>query len=190
MRSRTRSQPRVSPPRDDVSPVLIAPYDSLWPLEFEAEAARLERACDELPIRLEHVGSTAVPGLAAKPIVDILAGVPSRALRAPYIAALVQLGYEHKGNFGIPGRDYFRRGSPRSHHVHMVSWSSAFWRNHLLFRDYLRAHDDVAREYAALKRELAAAFVDDRRRYSDEKGPFIASVLRRARSATSSVRDL
>jgi GrpB-like predicted nucleotidyltransferase (UPF0157 family) len=170
--------------------VLIMPYDRLWPLEFEAEAARVERACDELPIRLEHVGSTAVPGLAAKPVIDILAGVPSRALRAPYIASLVQLGYEHKGNYGIRGRDYFRRGSPRSHHVHMVSWSSAFWRDQLLFRDYLRAHDDVAREYAALKRELAVTFADDGRQYSDEKGPFIASVLRRARSAISTARGL
>jgi GrpB-like predicted nucleotidyltransferase (UPF0157 family) len=170
--------------------VLIMPYDPLWPLEFEAEAARVERACDELPIRLEHVGSTAVPGLAAKPVIDILAGVPSRALRAPYIASLVQLGYEHKGNYGIRGRDYFRRGSPRSHHVHMVSWSSAFWRDQLLFRDYLRAHDDVAREYAALKRELAVTFADDGRQYADEKGPFIASVLRRARAVRSLARDL
>lgn len=165
-----------------MSSVRIAAYDPLWPREFEAEAARLERACG-LPLRLEHAGSTAVPGLAAKAIIDILAGVPSRASRAPYVTAIVQLGYEHMGAFGIPGRNYFRRGSPRTHHVHLVSWSSKFWRDELLFRDYLRAHDDVAREYAALKRELAAAFPDDSRQYTEEKAPFITSVLRRARAA-------
>jgi GrpB-like predicted nucleotidyltransferase (UPF0157 family) len=164
---------------------MIEPYDPLWPDAFAAEAARIERACadEELPIRLEHIGSTAVPGMSAKPVIDILAGCPPRASRAAYVAALRQLGYEHKGAFGIPGRNYFRRGAPRSHHLHLVSWSSAFWRDHLLFRDYLRAHEDVAREYAALKRELAATFRDarDRTQYTDAKGPFIRSVLRLAR---------
>lgn len=167
--------------RPDVSPVRIVPYDPLWPREFEVEAARIEHACYDLPIKLEHIGSTAVPGLPAKAVIDILAGVPPRDARAPYVAALVQLGYEHLGAFGIPGRDYFRRGSPRSHHVHMFSWSSEAWRDHLLFRDYLRAHPNVAQEYGALKRELAAMFADDPPRYTEEKGPFIKSVLRSAR---------
>ena len=145
---------------------------------------RIERACYDLPIKLEHIGSTSVPGLAGKPLIDILAGVPPRDPRAPYVAALIQLGYEHLGAFGIPGRDYFRRGTPRTHHVHLFSWSSDAWRDHLLFRDYLRAHPDVAQEYAALKRELAAMFADDPPRYSEEKGPFIKSVLRRARAAS------
>jgi GrpB-like predicted nucleotidyltransferase (UPF0157 family) len=139
-----------------------------------------------LLLRLEHVGSTAVPGLSAKPVIDILAGVPARASRKPYVAALVQLGYEHLGAYGVPGRDYFRRGNPRTHHVHVVSWSSRFWHEQLLFRDHLRAHPDAAREYTALKRELAAAFPDDGRKYSEEKGPFIKSVLRRARSVVDS----
>jgi len=165
-----------------VPPIYLAPYDSLWPLEFDAEADRIVRACDDLPIRLEHIGSTAVPGLSAKPIIDILAGVPPRAPRAPYIAALVSLGYEHLGAYGVPGRDYFRRGAPRTHHVHMFSWSSKAWHEQLLFRDYLRAHPDVAQEYATLKRDLAVTFADDRRRYVEEKGPFIKSVLRRARA--------
>jgi GrpB-like predicted nucleotidyltransferase (UPF0157 family) len=163
-----------------VSTVRLAPYDPLWPREFDAEADRLTRACEGLPLRLEHIGSTSIPGMFAKPVIDILAGVPPRASRAPYIAALVAIGYEHLGANGVPGRNYFRRGSPRSHHVHMVSWSSQVWKNHLLFRDYLRAHADVAQEYAVLKRELAAAFPDDARQYSEEKGPFIKSVLRRA----------
>ena len=163
-----------------ISSVFIVPYDATWPGRFEAEAERIERACAGLPIRLEHIGSTAVPGLAAKPVVDILAGRPPRSRTEPYIAAMKQLGYEHKGSFGVPGRNYFRRGTPRSFHVHMVVWTGPLWREHLLFRDHLRAHPDVAREYETLKYELAARFAHDKRLYQDEKGPFIRRVTREA----------
>jgi GrpB-like predicted nucleotidyltransferase (UPF0157 family) len=159
--------------------VHLVPYDPTWPLAFEAEAERIERACAGLVIRLEHVGSTSVPGLSAKPIIDILAGRPPQAKVAPYVAALKQAGYEHKGPYGIPGREYFRRGTPRSHHVHLVSWSSTLWHEHLLFRDHLRAHPDVARAYEALKRDLAGSAME-RSDYTDAKGPFIRSVLREA----------
>ena len=158
--------------------IYIAPYDPQWPAEFAAEEARILAACRGLPLRLEHIGSTAVPGLDAKPIIDILAGCPPRANRAEYVAALRQIGYEHKGAFGIPGRNYFRRGSPRSHHVHMVSWSSAFWQRQLAFRDALRSDTSLRQQYAALKRDLARMFSDDGERYAGAKGPFIASVLR------------
>ena len=165
----------------------IAPYDPVWPLDFAAEADRLAQACRDLPLRVEHIGSTAVPGLSAKPIIDILIGVPPRAARERYVAAIRGLGYEHLGAHGIPGRNYFRRGSPRTHHIHLVSWSSAVWRDHLLFRDWLRRTESVMREYELLKRELAATFADDRSRYSELKGPFIKAVLRQAREATSDV---
>jgi len=163
--------------------VHLVPYDELWPREFAAEAARIETACDELPIRLEHIGSTSIPGMSAKPVTDILGGCPPNANRAPYVAALTRLGYVHRGNNGIPGRNYFVRGSPRSHQVHLVNWSGALWRDHVLFRDYLRAHADAARQYEELKRQLAITFADDRRAYSDAKGPFIRAVLRDARRA-------
>jgi GrpB-like predicted nucleotidyltransferase (UPF0157 family) len=163
-----------------VSPIHLVPYDPLWPREFEAEADRIRRACHELPLELEHIGSTSIPNIFAKPIIDILAGVPPRETREPYIEALVGIGYEHLGAYGVPGRDYFRRGTPRTHHVHMFSWSSRRWRDHLAFRDYLRAHPDAAQEYSMLKRELAATFADDSRRYAEEKGPFIKAVLRAA----------
>jgi GrpB-like predicted nucleotidyltransferase (UPF0157 family) len=158
----------------------IAPYDPVWPRDYEAEADRIARACRDLPLRIEHVGSTAVPGLSAKPIIDILVGVPPRATREPYIAAIRGLGYDHRGALGIPGRNYFRRGSPRTHHIHLVNWSSALWRDHLLFRDWLRAHESVATEYAVLKRELHAIHADNRERYTESKGPFIKAVLRQA----------
>jgi GrpB-like predicted nucleotidyltransferase (UPF0157 family) len=150
-------------------------------MEFAAEAERIERACAGLPIRLEHIGSTSIPGLAAKPVIDILAGRPGNVPGKSYVAAFTQLGYEHKGAFGIPGRNYFRRGIPRTHHVHMVNWSSDLWHDHVLFRDYLRAHPDIAREYETLKRELAALYLQDREKYTDAKGPFVRSIVRRAR---------
>jgi GrpB-like predicted nucleotidyltransferase (UPF0157 family) len=167
--------------------IYIAPYDPQWPAEYAAEEARIVGACRGLPIRLEHVGSTAVPGLDAKPIIDILAGCPPRANRAHYVAALRQLGYEHKGAFGIPGRNYFRRGSPRSHQVHMVSWSSGFWRDQLAFRDALRADPGIRQEYATLKRDLARLNADDVERYASAKGPFIRSVVRRALAAAGAL---
>jgi GrpB-like predicted nucleotidyltransferase (UPF0157 family) len=166
-----------------MSAVLLLPYDELWPREFAAEASRIEAACANLPLRLEHIGSTAIPGLSAKPVIDILAGVPPKANRTPYIAAFRQLGYEHRGSYGVPGRNYFVRGSPRSHHVHMVSWSSALWRDHIAFRDYLREHPDVAREYDVLKRQLAVTFADDKPAYTNAKAPFVRAVLRDAQRA-------
>lgn len=159
----------------------LSAYDPLWPAEFRTEADRIARTCDDLEIRLEHVGSTAVPGLSAKPIIDIAAGVPPRVDRQPYIQALKELGYAHFGAYGIPGRDYFRRGTPDSHHVHMYSWSSRHWRDHLLFRDYLRTHDAARMEYEILKRQLAIEHAADRRQYQSEKAPFIQAILRAAR---------
>ena len=160
--------------------VRIVPYDATWPLEFAAEADRIERACDGLPIRLDHIGSTSIPGLAAKPVIDILAGRPGSVPGERYVAAFKQLGYEHKGAYGIPGRNYFRRGTPRTHHVHLFNWSSDAWRDHLLFRDYLRAHPEVVREYETIKRELAAMHLFDKEQYTDAKGPFVRSIVRRA----------
>ena len=161
--------------------VNLTPYDSTWPLEFEAEAGRITRALDGLPLRLEHIGSTSIPGLSAKPVIDILAGRPGNIPGSSYVAAFKQLGYDHKGAYGIPGRNYFRRGSPRTHHVHMFSTSSEAWEEHLLFRDYLRAHPEIAREYETIKRELAVQFINDKENYTDAKGPFVRSIVRRAR---------
>ena len=111
------------------------------PFGCDPEARRIERACDGLPLRLEHIGSTSIPDLAAKPVIDILAGRPGNVAGDMFVAALRQLGYEHKGAYGVPGRNYFRRGSPRTHHVHLVSWSSdVLARSPPLLRDYLRAH--------------------------------------------------
>jgi GrpB-like predicted nucleotidyltransferase (UPF0157 family) len=163
--------------------VLVVAYDPEWPRLFVEEAARIRSALDPLPIALEHTGSTSVPGLAAKPVLDILAGVPEGAPVAPYIAGLVGAGYVHRGEQGIPGREFFRRGEPRAYHVHLARVGDPFWREHLTFRDHLRAHDDLRDEYARLKHALAARFPYDRPAYIEHKAPFIRHVLELAARA-------
>jgi GrpB-like predicted nucleotidyltransferase (UPF0157 family) len=124
-----------------------------------------------------------VPGLAAKPIVDILAGRPPGSPLEPYVRALVGAGYVHRGEQGIPGREFFRLGVPRTHHVHLVETGSAFWRDHLAFRDALRERPELAAAYQALKLRLAAEHPRDRERYTDGKGAFVLEVLAMARRA-------
>src|SRR5919201_2177405 len=115
--------------------VRLVPYDPAWPTLFAEESARLTASIGGLALRLEHVGSTAVPGLLAKPVLDILAGFPPESEVEPYVAALVRAGYVHRGEQGIPGREFFRRGTPRAYHVHLAVQHSSFWREHLAFRD-------------------------------------------------------
>jgi GrpB-like predicted nucleotidyltransferase (UPF0157 family) len=168
--------------------VRVVPYDAAWPELFVIEANRLyERfARQKLAIVIEHTGSTAVPGLAAKPILDILAGRPEGELVQPYVRTLIGADYVHRGEQEIPGRDFFRRGQPRAYHVHLTTIGSNFWQDHLAFRDRLRADSSLRDRYADLKRELAARFPRDREAYISGKASFVKEVLRN--SAPSSVK--
>ena len=134
-------------------------------------------------VTIEHVGSTSIPGLAAKPVIDILVGVTSLAAGEQAVPALEALGYEYRGENGIPGRLYFCKGVVRyrrTHHLHMVETGHEQWRPMLSFRDYLRAHPDEARHYEALKRNLAAQFRDNRQAYTDGKEHFVKAILGKA----------
>src|SRR5574337_1417446 len=165
--------------------IVMVEYEPRWPALFEEERARLHATTGPLLAAIEHVGSTAVPGLAANPIIDILGGVRDLREVTRYVAAFEGIGYEYVPEYevGIPERRYFRKPrtgqGPRTHHLHIVELTSTFWRRHLLFRDYLRTHPAALREYADLKRRLAAEYGDDGRGYTDAKGPFIESILRR-----------
>lgn len=157
--------------------VRVVPYDPEWPRLFQLEVDRLIAALAPMPVVLEHTGSTSIPGLAAKPILDILAGFVEGAPIDAYIERLVGCGYVHRGEQGIPGREFFRRGEPRAYHIHLARIGSHFWRQHLAFRDYLRTHPAIRDEYARLKYDLAARFPRDRGAYIDAKGPFVQRVL-------------
>lgn len=160
--------------------VTLVPYDERWPDLFCAEAERITAVFAPRCVRLEHVGSTSVPELCTKPIIDILAGVPTRAHVSEYIDAFVRAGYVHRGEQDIPGREFFRRGTPRSYHVHLAPIDGPFWREHLAFRDSLRAHPSLRDDYAAVKHALAARYPHDREAYIEGKGPFVREILSRA----------
>ncbi|CAG1011366.1 Dephospho-CoA kinase [Burkholderiales bacterium] len=172
----------MNPTPDDAARIELAPYAIAWPARFKAEHILLRRAFAGAGVVIEHVGSTAVPGLAAKPIVDILLGAPELALIEARIPALEALGYTYvaKHEAVLPERRFFAKPAarPRSVHLHAVVYGSPFWKNHLAFRDALRAHPALAQEYHRLKLDLAARFGEDRERYTEAKAPFIERVLR------------
>ena len=135
-------------------------------------------------VGVEHIGSTAVPGLAAKPVIDLMAGVRELPLRRREISALARYGYEFRGEAGVPDRAFFRKftSGVRTHHLHVTVFGSEFWREHLLFRDYLRTHPGEARRYETLKRELAKTHLADRELYTAGKSGLILGLLARARA--------
>jgi GrpB-like predicted nucleotidyltransferase (UPF0157 family) len=161
----------------------IVPYSAEWPELFEAEAKRIKDACQGVIRVVEHIGSTAIPGLPAKPIIDIMPGLDSYRDGLKTIDPLQGLGYQYLGENGIPGRFYFvLRVEQRSVvHVHIFEVGTENWQRHLIFRDYLRAHPAVAKQYAELKRDLAVRFRNDREAYTNGKSDFISSVVQKAR---------
>jgi GrpB-like predicted nucleotidyltransferase (UPF0157 family) len=160
--------------------VRVVSYNPAWPRLFEAESRRLatELMGCGIALQIEHSGSTSVPGLAAKPVLDMLAGRTADSDRTAIIDAISNAGYSYRGEQGIPGRDFFRRGSPRQYHLHLTIVGSTFWSEHRAFRDYLRSHPDAARAYAELKQRLAERYPRDREAYTNGKTDFIRSVIR------------
>ncbi|MFL5483228.1 MAG: GrpB family protein [Gemmatimonadaceae bacterium] len=160
--------------------VRIVPYDQTWPALFQAERVAIDSVLKNFGVAatIEHIGSTSVPRLAAKPILDMVVGVEDASLFTVAITALQETGYIYRGEQGIPGRHFFRRGVPRQHHVHLVVRDSDLWCDYLAFRNHLRAHPDEARAYADLKHALAARFPRDRESYIAGKAQFVARILR------------
>jgi GrpB-like predicted nucleotidyltransferase (UPF0157 family) len=159
----------------------LSPHREEWHELFAAEAHQLISAARKYALAVEHIGSTAICGIAAKPIIDIALAVREIADVEQIIRPFENLGYIYCGENGIPSRHYFRKGSPlRTHHLHVVRIESDFWRNHLLFRDYLRAHPQIAAQYENLKRELAQTHRENRETYTEGKTEFIENVLKAA----------
>ena len=166
--------------------VEIVDYDPRWPLLFEEEAHRLREVLDpSLIVGLAHFGSTAIPGLSAKPIIDILIAVRSLAVaQATFVDALRKLDYVYWADNPKKDRMFFVKGMPpfgtrRSHHVHVTEPDGEMWQR-LAFRDYLRAHPEEAQTYERLKRRLAAEHRADREAYTDAKSVYVDSVMRKA----------
>ena len=172
------------------SPVVIVPYDPAWPLQYEEEKIRILAVIAPLVICMEHMGSTAVPGLAAKPVIDILIGVRSLADAPLFLPPLVSLGYDYiqKHEAVIPERRYLHRlvNGRHTHHLHMVEPASNFFKVQIAFRDYLRRHSDTRDQYAALKLDLAQRYRNDREAYTDAKSSFIHSILELAERESKS----
>jgi GrpB-like predicted nucleotidyltransferase (UPF0157 family) len=165
-------------------PIEIVDYDPIWPEIYEREGASIEAALGDLIERIEHTGSTAVPGLAAKPIVDILLGIAEPHPLDACVAPLQSIGYEYVPRYEdtMPWRRYFRKrrpSSPYPHNLHVVRVGSPFWVEHVGLRDWLRAHPEDALAYAEAKRELAPRFTDVNQ-YADAKTTFIHGVLAKA----------
>lgn len=155
--------------------VRVDDYDPAWSALFAIEATRIARTCDGLELDVEHVGSTAVPGLCAKPVVDLLVGRPPDTDVESAIQGLEAAGYVHRGNLGLPGREFLRRGNPSEYHVHLVEVGGEHWLQMLQFRDRLRSAPDLMEQYAALKRGLARRYPRDRESYLAGKASFIAA---------------
>ncbi len=165
-------------------PIAIVPYDPEWPGLFERERPRVEAALlPWLAAPVEHIGSTAVPGLAAKPIIDMLAVVSDYDAVAHAVVSMEAIGWAHAPEPGDPQRrtHSFCHPDPawRTHHLHVVEHASDGWRTWLAFRDHMRAHPGDAAEYARVKQELAAADDRDRAAYRAGKRPFIEGLLDR-----------
>lgn len=171
--------------------VAVVEYDVGWAAAFAGAAEELAATMRTNLLALHHIGSTSIPNMWAKPVIDMLAVVRQLAVLDDLSSAIEQLGYEAMGEFGIPGRRYFRRGDAagrRTHQLHAFAEGSPHIARHLAFRDYLRAHADVAAEYAALKRRLAEQHPEDIAAYMDGKDAFIKEIEGRALAWTAGAR--
>jgi GrpB-like predicted nucleotidyltransferase (UPF0157 family) len=163
--------------------IILVPHDPRWPRAFAAARAAIMEACGGHVLDVVHVGSTAIPGIAANPVIDLMALLRRHEDGFARVRPMAELGYELHGAAGLDGRHYFRKGQPRPHHVHMYASDHPEVGRHIRFRDYLRRHPEQASAYEALKRELVARCGGDTRAYCDAKSEFCARIDRLALDA-------
>lgn len=159
--------------------VRLVPHDPRWAEAYRREAERVRHVLGAHALEIAHIGSTAVPGLPAKPLLDIMVAIASLQDRDAVIPLLERIGYEFRPHDALPERLFFVAGMPEARRVNLslAAWDSAFWRDHLAFRDILRACPEVAAAYARLKADLSERYPDDRLTYTAAKGAFVARVL-------------
>lgn len=164
-------------------PIIIMDYNTDWSMEFEQEKEKLMKILSDKIISVEHIGSTSVIGLGAKPILDIAVAVSDLEVVNDFIDPLKQIGYKFVYHKEFPKRRFFRRGKWRegTHHLHFYQFESEHWNNQILFRNYLRNNPDALKEYHQLKIELAEKYPFDRVSYTEAKAPFIQNIIKKAK---------
>jgi len=168
--------------------ITVVPYQSGWIGLFEREADLLRGALGEKALSIEHIGSTSIPGLDSKPIIDIMVAVESLRQATKLIPAVEALGYEHRPHDIIPDRIFFvKEPSPefRTHHLNLTPLESKFWKNQIVFRDYVRANDQIAAEYVDLKKNIAEIYAQTHQLDRDAKTEFVSRMLELARKEAS-----
>ncbi len=161
--------------------VIVVPYDAAWKTEFEKIKKEIENALGSLAICIEHVGSTAVEGLSAKPCIDIDVVIRDASDLGSTVAALARIGYVHEGDLGISGREAFAYADKphlMKHHLYVCVQGAAELLRHIAFRDFLRENPEAAEEYGRIKREAASLFPDDIERYIAYKSPCIERIYK------------
>jgi len=168
--------------------VIVVPFDSSWKKEFEKEKEKLLDTFGNKIINIEHIGSTAIPGLCAKPIIDINVAIHSLEQAQSFIEPLEQLGYEYIAERHFKDRYFFPKGtkSNRTHHLNLVEiGSQTGWINPLLFRDYLIHNSEMRDYYCNLKRNLSYRYSDNREKYTERKSDFVRTILEKANNQYS-----
>ena len=165
--------------------VRLEEYNPEWADLFDQEKKLLRKTFGDKIIAIEHIGSTAIPGIPAKPIIDINAAIPSLDDTDDFVTKLQELGYEYIPERRFSDRQFFPKGpsEKRTHHLNLVEITSETgWKNQLLFRDYLRTHPDIRDEYVTLKRELAHKYADNRDDYTEQKSNFVIRIIEEAKT--------
>jgi GrpB-like predicted nucleotidyltransferase (UPF0157 family) len=157
-------------------------YKQAWKKLYKKEEKLLLNVLGKDILDIRHVGSTSVPGVKSKPIIDIAIGISSLKIGKKFISPLKKLGYEYGGNAGVKGRLFFAKGNRRNrtHYLHVEKLNSRNWKNHIIFRNYLRRHKKAVREYNKLKETLAKEFKNDRDQYTAKKDYFIKKIINKA----------
>lgn len=161
--------------------VVVVPYDAQWKQDFETISLELKKVLGNLTMKIEHVGSTSVEGLPAKPIIDIDIVIENNSVFAAVVAALGQIGYRHEGDLGIKGREAFcyeGKEHLRKHHLYVCQKDSAELHRHLVFRNYLRAHPEAVKKYGQIKQEAAKRFPNSIDEYIAYKAAYIEELYR------------
>lgn len=157
-------------------------YNPEWRRLFEEEKQQLRRVIGDRVLEIQHIGSTSIPGMIAKPILDLAIAVTNFEAAAVCIKPLESLGYVYRGEYGMPRRHFFVKGQPRTHHLHILEINSWDWQRHILFRDYLIQYPEIARQYTNLKLKLLQQYCGNRDAYQAGKSEFVGEVEQQAKS--------